>query len=111
MEYGLVKKIAAWAYANREPNKQEDWIQFCMKRLRILKSFKIFKSGIKKLKTYSSWCAFTGLSNDTTLMQIQSGQTVPLKWGGGGGGGKEEKERRWEQVIKLREELQAYLKK
>ncbi len=24
MEYGLVKKIAAWAHANREPNKQED---------------------------------------------------------------------------------------
>jgi hypothetical protein len=24
MEYGLTKKIAAWALANREPNKQED---------------------------------------------------------------------------------------
>ncbi len=24
MEYGLAKKIAAWAHANREPNKQED---------------------------------------------------------------------------------------
>jgi hypothetical protein len=51
MEYGLAKKIAAGAPANREPNKQEDWIQFCMKPLRILKSFKIFKSEIKKLKT------------------------------------------------------------
>ncbi len=79
MEYGLEKKIAAWAHANRELNKQEDWILFCMKRLRTLKSFKIFKSEIKKLKTYSGWCAFKGLSNDTTLMQIQSGQTVPLK--------------------------------
>ncbi len=24
MEYGLAKKIAAWAHASREPNKQED---------------------------------------------------------------------------------------
>jgi hypothetical protein len=24
MEYGLAKKITAWAQANREPNKQED---------------------------------------------------------------------------------------
>ncbi len=24
MEYGLAKKIAAWAHANREPNNQED---------------------------------------------------------------------------------------
>jgi hypothetical protein len=40
-------------YANREPNKQEDWIQFCMKRIRTLTFFKIFKSENKKLKTYS----------------------------------------------------------
>jgi hypothetical protein len=80
MEYGLAKKIAAWAHTNREPNKQEDWIQFCMKQLRTLKSFKIFKSEIKKLKTNSGLCAFKGLSNDTTLMQIQSGRTVPLKF-------------------------------
>jgi hypothetical protein len=79
MKYGSVKKIAVWAHANRDPNKQEDWIQFCMKRLRILKSFKIFKSEIKKLKTYSGWCTFKGLSNDTTLMQIQSGRTVIAK--------------------------------
>ncbi len=26
MEYGLAKKIVAWAHANRDPNKQEDWI-------------------------------------------------------------------------------------
>ncbi len=76
MEYSLAKKIAAWAHANRDPNKQEDWIQLCMKRLRTLKSFKIFKSEIKKLKIYSGWCPFKGLS---TLMQIQSGRTVPLK--------------------------------
>ncbi len=28
MEYGLTKKIAAWAHATREPNKQEDWRPF-----------------------------------------------------------------------------------
>ncbi len=43
-----------------------------------LKSFKIFNNEIKKFKTYSGWCAFKGLSNDTTLMQIQSGRMVPL---------------------------------
>ncbi len=32
----------------------------------------------RKLETYSGWCPFKGLSNDTTLMQIQSGRTVPL---------------------------------
>ncbi len=33
----------------------------------------------KKIKTFSGWCPFQGLSNGTTLMQIQSGQTVPFK--------------------------------
>jgi hypothetical protein len=42
---------------------------------------KIFKTEIKKLKTYSVWCAFKGLFKDTTLMQIQSGRTVPLRVG------------------------------
>ena len=31
-----------------------------------------------KLKTYSGWCPLKGLSNDTTLMQNQSGRTVTL---------------------------------
>ncbi len=53
MEYSLEKKIAACAPANREPNKQEDWIQFCMKRLRTLNLFQIFSTEIKKSKTYS----------------------------------------------------------
>ena len=26
MEYGFAKKIAAWAHANREPNKQEAFL-------------------------------------------------------------------------------------
>jgi hypothetical protein len=79
MEYGLMKKIAAWAHATREPNKQEDWRPFCMERLRNLNSYQIFKIKNKKLKTYSDWCPFKGLSNDTTLMLIQSGRTVPLR--------------------------------
>ncbi len=54
------------------------WVQFCMKRLRTLKLFQIFSTEIKKSKTYSGWCPFKGLSNGTTLMQIQSGRTVPL---------------------------------
>ena len=54
------------------------WFHFCMKWLRTLNSYQIFKIKNKKLKTYSGWCPFEGLSNDTTLMQIQSGRTVPL---------------------------------
>jgi hypothetical protein len=41
-------------YANRDLIKQEvGWIHFCLRRLRTLKSFQIFKSEIKKSKTYS----------------------------------------------------------
>jgi hypothetical protein len=46
--------------------------------VRTLKSFQIYKSEIKKSKTYSCWCSFQGLSNGTILMWIQSGQMVPL---------------------------------
>ncbi len=51
-----------------------------MKRLRTLKSFQIFKTEIKKSKTYCSWSPFQGLFNGTTLVQIQSGRTVPFKY-------------------------------
>ncbi len=54
------------------------WIHFCMKRLRTLNYYQKFKIKNKKSKTYSGWCSFQGLSNGTTLMQIQSGRTVPL---------------------------------
>ncbi len=60
-----------------------------MKRLRTLTLFQIFSTEIKKSKTYSGWCPFKGLSNGSTLMQIQSGRTVPLtepwlaNWTGG----------------------------
>ncbi len=50
-----------------------------MKQLITLKSFQIFRTEIKKSKTYSNGCPFYGISNVTTLMQIQSGPTVPLK--------------------------------
>ncbi len=56
------------------------WIHLCMKRLRTLNSHKIFKIKNEKQKTYSSWCPFQGLSNGTTLVQIQSGRTVPLRF-------------------------------
>jgi hypothetical protein len=51
-----------------------------MKRLRTWKLFQIFSIEIKKSKTYSGLCPFQGLSNGTTLMQIQSGRMVPLSY-------------------------------
>jgi hypothetical protein len=53
------------------------WINFCTKQLRTLNSYQIFM--IKKSKIYSGWCSCQVLSNGTTLFQIQSGQTVPLR--------------------------------
>ncbi len=44
-----------------------------------LKLFQIFRTEIIKSKTCSGWCPFQGLSNGTTLMQVQSGRTIPLK--------------------------------
>ncbi len=42
--------------------------------------FQKFESEIKiKNILYSDWCSFQGLSNGTTLMQIQSGRTVPVR--------------------------------
>jgi hypothetical protein len=49
-----------------------------MKRLRTLNSYQILKIKNKKYKTHSGWYPFQGLYNGTTLMQIQSGRTVPL---------------------------------
>ncbi len=42
------------------------WIHFWVKRLRTLNSYQIFKIKNRKLKTYSGWCPFKGLSNGTT---------------------------------------------
>ncbi len=49
-----------------------------MKRLRTLKLFQIFRTKIKKSKTYSGLCPFQGPSNANTVMQIKSGRTVPF---------------------------------
>jgi hypothetical protein len=48
LEHGSVEKIAGCRYANCGLNMQEDWRQFCIKRLRTLKSIQIFKIKIKK---------------------------------------------------------------
>jgi hypothetical protein len=62
------------------------WMDFATLRFgqsfRAVVTFRIFyKASLWiKLKTYRGWCPFKGLSNDTTLMQIQSGRTVPLKY-------------------------------
>jgi hypothetical protein len=53
-------KIMACRYTNRDPNKQEVGLIFCMKRLRTLTSFQIFKTEIKKSKTYSVVMTFSG---------------------------------------------------
>jgi hypothetical protein len=50
-----------------------------MMQLRTLNPFQIFKTEIKKSKTCSGCCPFLCLSNGSTLMKIQSGQTIPSK--------------------------------
>ncbi len=51
---------------------------FCIKRVRTLNSYQLFKIKNKKYKIHSDWCPFQGLSSGTTLVQIQSDRTVPL---------------------------------
>ncbi len=67
-----------------EPLWRKESIQTVIRTSRRLHSIFIWnhsniQSETKKSKTYSSWCSFQCLSNGTTLMEIQSGQTVPLK--------------------------------
>jgi hypothetical protein len=92
MEYGLAKKIAAWAHTNREPNKQEIGFNFAWSGLEL---WSCFKYSVLKLKNqkhiavdvlffFFFFCPFKGLSNGITLMQIQSGRTVPLRHRGTG---------------------------
>ncbi len=54
------------------------WIHFCIKRLRTLNSYQIFKIKTQKSKTYSGWCPFHGLFIGITVMQIQSGRMILL---------------------------------
>ncbi len=56
-----------------QPIGRQDSMQTVIWTSRRLDSF------LHEARTYSSWCPFKGLSNDTTLMQIQSGRTVPLR--------------------------------
>ncbi len=65
-------------YANREPNKQEVGFIFALSGSELCSLVKYSRSKKKKKKKYSGWCPFKVLSNDTTLMQIQSFRTVPL---------------------------------
>jgi hypothetical protein len=65
----------------RQPIRRKDSIQTVMPSRRLdsflykaAQNFEVFQ----KSKTYSCWCSFQGLSNGTTLMQIQSGRTVTL---------------------------------
>ncbi len=51
LEHSSAEKIAVWAFANHDPNKQEVGLIFLMKRLRT-------KIKNKKSKTYSGWCPF-----------------------------------------------------
>ncbi len=52
LKYRLEEKITVCAHKIRNHNKEDDQRHFCMKWLRTLKSFQIFKIKIKKSKTY-----------------------------------------------------------
>jgi hypothetical protein len=41
LEHGSVEKIAACRYANRGPNKQEDWRHFCISGSKLQKSMAV----------------------------------------------------------------------
>jgi hypothetical protein len=78
LEHGSADKIAVWAHANRDPNKQEVGFIFACSNSELWTLIKYSRSKIK-IKNYSRWCPFQSLYNGTNLMQFQSGQTVPLK--------------------------------
>ncbi len=59
LEHGLAYKIAVCAHTTRDPNKEDDKRHFSIKRLRTLKSFHIFKTKIKKLKTLQRLISFS----------------------------------------------------
>jgi len=72
LDPGLAEKIVVWAQVNRDPHKQEVGFIFAWSGSELWTLIKYSRSKIKNKKTYSYWCAFQGLSNGTTLMQIQS---------------------------------------
>jgi hypothetical protein len=54
LEHSSAEKIMVYAHTTLDPNKEDDSRHLSMKQLRTLKSFQIFKTEIKKSKTYSS---------------------------------------------------------
>jgi hypothetical protein len=74
---GLAENIAVCVHTNRVPNKKGRIEAFFVCSGSELFKYSYLK--FKNSKTYSGSCPFQGLSNDTTLMLIQSGRTVPDK--------------------------------
>ncbi len=68
-------------YATRDPNKQEVGFNFALSGLELWSCFKYSVLKLKNQKHIVVNVLLKGLSNGTTLMQIQSGRTVPLKTG------------------------------
>jgi hypothetical protein len=77
LEHGSAEKIAIWAHANCDLNMQEVGFIFAQSGSDFWALIKYSRSKIKNKKIYSGWCPIQGLSNGTTLMQIQSGRTIP----------------------------------
>jgi hypothetical protein len=65
-------------YTYRDPNKQEVGFIFVWSGSELWSLSNYSKLKYKKSISYSGWCPFQGLSNGITLMQIQSGRSVPL---------------------------------
>jgi hypothetical protein len=57
-------------YTNRVPKKQAVEGIIVSSDSELWSIFKYSRSKLKKSKTYSDWCPYQGLSNNTTLMQI-----------------------------------------
>jgi hypothetical protein len=53
LEHGSAEKFAVCGHTTPDPNKEDAQRHFCMKWLRTLNSFQIFKIKIKKSKTYN----------------------------------------------------------
>ncbi len=75
--WSTVENITVWAHANRDPNKQDIGFIFAWSDSELWTLVKYSRSKLK-IKNYGGPCPFQGLSSGTTLMQIQSGRTVPL---------------------------------
>ncbi len=70
--------ISFFSHIIRDPNKQEVGFIFAWSGSELWTVIKYSRSKIKNKKPIAFWCSFQGLSNGTTLMQIQSGRMVPF---------------------------------